>query len=268
MNSPVSHFRRKSALIAGLALVAVLYGFMREPQLSDEESRALASRFHFTQLPLPTLSGYPQKTVRAVHPSLARISAWISSVGAAVALADLDGDGLPNDLCHIDPRNDQAMVAPAPGTGDRYPPFALNYAPLRYDATMAPMGCLSGDLNEDGLADLLVYFWGRPPIALLRRAAAGPALASASYAPVEVADAAERWFSNAGTLAAWTATAMSMSSSAITSKTEATSSTPRAPAWRRCTTPSPSLSTAAKNTCCYGPAAAAAADNRRSVSRR
>ena len=90
--------------------------------------------------------------------------------GAAVALADLDGDGLPNDVLLVDPRIDQVIVAPVPGTGGRYEPFALSPAPLPYDpATMAPIGCLPGDFNEDGRTDILVYYWGRSPIVFLRR---------------------------------------------------------------------------------------------------
>jgi len=49
----------------------------------------------------------------------------ISFVGAAAALADLDGDGLPNDLVFVDPGVDRVTVAPAPGTGTRYEPFPL-----------------------------------------------------------------------------------------------------------------------------------------------
>ena len=70
------------------------------------------------------------------------------------------------------------MVAPVPGTGARYRPFALDPCPLPYDPrTMAPMGCLPGDFNEDGRIDLLVYYWGRTPVVFLRRpgvAALGP----------------------------------------------------------------------------------------------
>src|SRR5262249_13214170 len=60
-----------------------------------------------------------------------------------------------------------------------------------------------GDFNEDGLTDLLVYYWGRPPIVFLRREGAGAiGLPSrAAYEAVEVADPAERWYTNALTSA-------------------------------------------------------------------
>jgi hypothetical protein len=116
------------------------------------------------------------------HPSLERISAWISSVGASVALADLDGDGLYAEVCHVDPRVDRVIVSPAPGTPQRFAPFALGDAPA---AGIAPMGCLPGDLDENGREDLLVYFWGRPPVAFLRTGD-GP-LAPAAFRAVDVA---------------------------------------------------------------------------------
>jgi enediyne biosynthesis protein E4 len=65
-----------------------------------------------------------------------------------VALNDLDGDGLPNDICYLDVRTDQVIVTPAPGTGARYQTFALDAGPLYRRETMAPMGCLPGDMNE------------------------------------------------------------------------------------------------------------------------
>ena len=52
-----------------------------------------------------------------------------------MALADLDADGLPNDVCRVEPRTDQVIVAPVPGTGDRYRPFALDAGACR---TMPP----------------------------------------------------------------------------------------------------------------------------------
>ncbi len=107
-----------------------------------------------------------------------------------MALNDLDGDGLANDVCSVDTRLDQVLVQPAPRTGERYPLFALDPAPLPYNArTTAPMGCLPGDWNEDGRMDLLVYYWGRPPIAFLRKDTpeGSQPLSAAAFRPVAVA---------------------------------------------------------------------------------
>ncbi|HEV8198966.1 MAG TPA: CRTAC1 family protein [Candidatus Polarisedimenticolia bacterium] len=145
-----------------------------------------------------------------MHPSLERISAWVSSLGAAATLADLDGDGLANDLVLVDPRTDRVTVSPAPGTPRRFEPFELDTAPwagASYDpATLAPTGTLAGDFNEDGVSDLLVYFWGRTPLLYLRKSAdGGPAgappagggrLAADSFATRELVDSGERWYSN------------------------------------------------------------------------
>src|SRR5438876_8948469 len=166
MNRAMRLLRPHATRLVALALILTAYGFTQSPGPSGSERATLASQFRFTRTPLPELKGYTQRSVRAVSPSLQRISAWISSVGASVALNDLDGDGLPNDVCYVDVRIDKVVVAPAPapGTPQRYAPFALEAAPLRYDeATMAPMGCLPGDYNEDGLTDILVYYWGRTP---------------------------------------------------------------------------------------------------------
>lgn len=151
-------------LIVSLILL-ICFGLAREPQLSAAERSELAKSFQFTPSTLPTLSGYPQSTIRTVNPSLTHISAWISAVGAAIAINDLDADGLSNDICYVDPRIDQVIVTPVPQADLRYLPFALNPSPRPYNpTTMAPMGCLPGDFNEDGLLDLLVYYWGRTPL--------------------------------------------------------------------------------------------------------
>lgn len=184
--------------LAAVALIAGFYLLARLPEPAAGERGLLAGRFKFAQTFLPELKGqwpgHDPASVRAVHPSYANISGWISAVGAGVSLSDLDGDGLPNDLCYVDTRTDLVIVAPAPSTGARYQPFALDPSPLRYDPkTMAPMGALSGDMNEDGRADLLVYYWGRTPVAFLRQ--------GEGYVPREVVAGEERWFTNAATFA-------------------------------------------------------------------
>jgi hypothetical protein len=151
-------FRRQAAKLTAILLVLGVYAFARLPEPSESELAKLAEDFHFRVAPLPELSGETQKTIRDVNPSLRRVAGWISTVGAAVALNDLDGDGLPNDACYVDTRIDKVIVAPVPGTPARYQPFTLEPINLSYDkSTMAPMGCLPGDFNEDGLEDMLVF---------------------------------------------------------------------------------------------------------------
>src|SRR5688572_24610253 len=189
--------RRYAATIVALVLVAVLYVLAKPTSPPESETAKLASRFQFKKLPMPEIAGAPQKKVRDVHPSLQRISAWISTLGAAVTLTDLDGDGLPNDIIHVDPRTDLVTVAPAPGTGERYQPFALDPAPLPYDPkTTAPMGTLAGDFNEDGLMDALIYYWGRTPVILLRQSAV---LNRSAFVATELTSSGERWHSNGAT---------------------------------------------------------------------
>lgn len=194
-------FRRQAAKLTAILLVVAVYGFARIPEPSESELAKLAEGFRFSTAPLPTLNGETQKMIRDVNPSLRRIAAWISSVGAAVALNDLDGDGLPNDACYVDTRIDRVIVAPVPGTPARYQPFTLDPINLPYNsATMAPMGCLPGDFNEDGLQDVLAYYWGRTPIVFTKQARTS-ALGSDSYTRSEVVPGNERWYTNAATLA-------------------------------------------------------------------
>lgn len=178
--------RRRLPAIVALALVAVLFQLGRLPAASASDLEAMASGFAFRPTSIALPGGFPQQTIRKVNQSYKDIDAWISSVGAGVAMNDLDGDGLPNDLCITDPRIDQVVVTPVPGLGaPRYAPFALDPAPLPMTGTMAPMGCVPGDFNEDGRIDVLVYLWGRTPILYLAREGAS-GLTNASFTPVEL----------------------------------------------------------------------------------
>jgi hypothetical protein len=168
MEKLIAFGKSQAKRILAVTVILTLLALAQLPALSQSEKSAIASRFAFTRLPLPEVTGVPKKQERGVNPSLARHSAWVSAVGASVALNDLDGDGLANDLCYVEPRTDQVIVAPVPGTGDRYQPFTLETVHHGYDASaIAPMGCLPNDVNEDGRVDLLVYYWGRTPVTFL-----------------------------------------------------------------------------------------------------
>jgi hypothetical protein len=184
MTAPTSWPRRQATRLTVLLILLALYGFTRLPDLPADQRAALAAQFRFDKVVLPA-TGAPRRDVRQVHPSFHRIASWISAIGASVALTDLDGDALSNDLCSVDARTDQVLVAPVPGTAQRFRPFVLAPSGLPYaPRTMAPMGCMAGDFNEDAATDLLVYYWGRTPVLFLRRT--GLELSPAAFRAVEL----------------------------------------------------------------------------------
>lgn len=191
----MSRARVHCARLAAILFVAGAAWLARAPAYSSEERSALARQFSFQRSALPVASDARPRSVRVFQPQLRRIEGWMSSVGAAVALADADGDGRPNDNCLVDPRTDSVTVAPAPRTGGRYAPFLLDPRPLRYDPrTMAPMGCLPGDFDEDGRTDFLVYYWGRTPALFLQRARGR--LAAGAFEHRELSPSIQRWFTD------------------------------------------------------------------------
>ncbi|MFF0309739.1 CRTAC1 family protein [Streptosporangium sp. NPDC004379] len=186
MTTTAGWLRRQLPGIVALVMMAALFVAGRPSFASEEEKAGLASAYAFEPMSIALPAGYTQKTVRKVNQRYSNIDAWISSVGAGIAMNDLDMDGLSNDLCVTDTRIDQVVVTPTPGAkADRYRPFALNPGSLPMSDTMAPMGCLPGDYNEDGRTDLLVYFWGRTPIVYLAKSGATQ-LSADAYVPTEL----------------------------------------------------------------------------------
>ena len=195
-----SILRPQGKRLAASVIVLAAYGAARDPTLREGDRARLAAQFAFSPVPLPELGGLPRQMTRVISPSLRHLSAWASSLGAAVALADLDGDGLPNDVCQVDPRIDRVLIAPAPVTPLRYAPFVLPVLPPEaHERGSAPAGCVAGDLNEDGWMDLLVYYWGRGPVAFLRREHVP--LGVDAFAARPIARPAERWYTGAVALA-------------------------------------------------------------------
>src|SRR5688500_4666832 len=117
--------------VVALVLVITMYFVVRLPSVSAQTRSDVAERYSFVPRSIELPGGYTEQTIRRVNKEYRDIDAWISSVGAGVAMNDLDGDGLANDLCITDPRIDQVVITPVPGAaGGRYRAFALGTGAL------------------------------------------------------------------------------------------------------------------------------------------
>src|SRR6266705_6589042 len=182
---------RLRRLVPAIAAIALLIGLFFNASLavvSAADAGQVASEYKFKEMPISMPPGYhPTQTIRKVNPAYQHLVSWISSVGASIALTDVTGHGRDDGMCIVDPRTDDVIVTYAPTAvpDDRFTPFVLNAAPLPIKSTMAPMGCVHGDYNGDGLTDFRVYYWGRSPIVFLARSTARTPTPSA-YRPVEL----------------------------------------------------------------------------------
>lgn len=124
---------------------------------------ARGSEIRFSPISLnQEVPGATQK-LRPVHPGYSNIAAWISAVGAAVGSTDLNDDGVPNEYCLVDPRDDSVTVGPVPGTASQHPTVTL-IPDTASPAPYAPMGCVPADIDMDGAVDVVAYYWGRSPV--------------------------------------------------------------------------------------------------------
>jgi hypothetical protein len=188
---------RRAVTVAVTLSSCVAVGLLAaRPGLGDTEMRALASRYGFT---VETVNSAPPgaKYVRQVAPALQKIRGWISAAGAAVALTDLRGLGRPADACLVDPRDDSITLRPALPDDHAYPPAVLSLAGLRHDATMAPMGCVPADLDEDGDVDLIGYYLGRSPVLFLNTGGPRASPAATAFHAVELVEPMQVWNSTA-----------------------------------------------------------------------
>jgi hypothetical protein len=190
--------RSHAAALVAIVIVVSLYSLGQLPDVTADGRSALAARFRFEPLPLPELSDGPFRTERPVNPNLKRLSAWMSSIGSGITAADVDGDGLANDLIRNDPRTDLVTVFPAPGTPARYAPFSLDVVESEERRHVEPpLNTMAGDFNEDGLTDIVVAYAGRTPAVFLRRSPAGPDLGPASFVRQELLPPGEKWMTMA-----------------------------------------------------------------------
>lgn len=188
----MSYRQRFRRLIPGVVtiLVATSLFFVVRTSVSVAGGDEAAAAYKFKEMPIAMPPGYdsqPKKTIREVNPAYEKIRAWISSVGASIAVNDVTGHGLANGMCIVDTRTDSVVVTytPTARAADRFTPFVLDGKPLPMDDAMAPTGCTPGDFNGDGRNDFLVTYWGRTPVLFLAKSDATTPSESA-YVPREV----------------------------------------------------------------------------------
>ncbi|MBO0611237.1 FG-GAP repeat domain-containing protein [Myceligenerans salitolerans] len=163
------------------------------PSSAEQAEAAESVSFERYELPGPASN----QEMRPVQPELQSIQPWISAVGASIGAMDLRDQGHSGDACSTDPRDDQVRIFPVPGsTGEPFTPFTLHPRGLRYDATMAPIGCVPTDLNQDGYQDVLVYYWGRSPVLFMNTGDADTPSAR-MFEPVELVEPMQVWNSTA-----------------------------------------------------------------------
>ena len=169
--------RLSPGLAALLAVTALFFGTQAAVAVGGAAQTARA--FSFKQLPIALPPGYDAQhmnTLRQVNPAFQKIDAWISSVGASIAVNDVTGHGRADGMCIVDTRTNEVIVTytPTAAAADRFTPFVLNPAPqLPYDdSTMAPTGCTPGDYTGDGRMGFLVTYWGRTPVLFLPKSTA------------------------------------------------------------------------------------------------
>ncbi|WP_028647197.1 VCBS repeat-containing protein [Nocardiopsis sp. CNT312] len=184
---------RMATVALAVALIGALGALTVRPVASEQTLTDRAAPFAFEAL---ALNSEPDdaRSERDVAPALHHFRGWISAVGAGGALTDLRNLGTSSDVCLVDPRDDSVTLRNAPGSGqDDYPVVELLPEGLPYDTTMAPMGCVPADLDEDGDQDLIVYYWGRSPVLFLNTAEPGTDPEADGFTAHELVEPMQVW---------------------------------------------------------------------------
>ncbi len=119
----------------------------------------------------PGYNDQHMNTIRQVNPAYQHIDAWISSVGASVAMNDLTGHGRSDGMCIVDTRTNDVIVYLHADRTARRPVHAVRAEP----------GAAAGrqDDGADGLHARRLqrrrpdgpagHYWGRTPILFLAK---------------------------------------------------------------------------------------------------
>ena len=163
--TPYARLLLAAAFVAMLATPALIRRFgPGVPVAADAADAPARYGFRLTEVAKDSGIAFVHEAP-VLDPKLAHIMPQVASMGAAVAVADVDADG-HHDL-YVTSSGAGAKNRLYRNRGDgTFEDIAerLGIADLNHLDDGASMGAVFGDYDNDGFEDLLVYRWGRPEL--------------------------------------------------------------------------------------------------------
>src|SRR5688500_6001741 len=152
--------------VAMLATPAVIRRFSGRAASSAAAEDSTGARYGFRLTEAARASG-----IQFVHeaptldPKLAHIMPQVASMGAAVAVADVDADGHPDLYVTNSREGSKNRLYRNRGDGT-FEDVAARFgvADVNQREAGVSMGAVFGDYDNDGFEDLFLYKWGRPEL--------------------------------------------------------------------------------------------------------